>query len=115
MKIYVEPEDVDFSAVAEADIFVELVNPTALTARVSHKGVSRSLVLTKLRGVITKLSWKKTKTRLVLTLDKKDTALGWDREWSALISDKKDGGGDEDGDDDEPEKPPPPGDAAEAD
>ena len=47
-------------------------------------------MLTRLRGKIAKLAWKKTKKRLVITLDKQETTLGWDKEWKELISDKTD-------------------------
>ena len=88
VKIFVEPAGLDFAEVGDDDVAAELTTPNSLVTHIVHGRVKYSLVLTHIRGAITKLAWKKTKKRLVLTLDKKDTALGWDREWKELISDK---------------------------
>lgn len=88
IKICVEPEGWKFADIAVEDVSVELTSPTSLKATVEYGGSTHALILTRLRGKIAALTWKKTKKRLVITLDKKDTALGWDKEWKELISDK---------------------------
>ncbi|KAH8064950.1 low voltage-gated calcium channel [Aureococcus anophagefferens] len=68
IKICVEPSGWNFATIAAEDVSVELTSPTSLKAL---------------------LAWKKTKKRLVITLDKQDNVLGWDKEWKELVSDKK--------------------------
>jgi hypothetical protein len=89
IKICVEPSGWNFSTISTEDVSVELTSPTSLKALVAYDGAHHALVLTRLRGKIAKLAWKKTKKRLVITLDKQDNVLGWDKEWKELVSDKK--------------------------
>ncbi|KAH8068061.1 low voltage-gated calcium channel [Aureococcus anophagefferens] len=77
IKICVEPSGWNFATIAAEDVSVELTSPTSL-ALVAYDGAT-TLACSRAPGKIAKLAWKKTKKRLVITLDKQDNVLGWDK------------------------------------
>ena len=82
----IEPPGWDFTKISPEDVSVVLTSPTGLTATVAYGGEKHALVMTRLRAPVTALRHKLTKKRLVITLDKRDTALAWDTHWNELIA-----------------------------
>ncbi|KAJ1445532.1 hypothetical protein M885DRAFT_626088 [Pelagophyceae sp. CCMP2097] len=83
--IYVDPPGWDWTTVASDDVRCDLSSSRALEVRVVYGGEPHALLLTRLSGDVSGLVWKKTKKRLTVTLAKRETALAWDKAWTALV------------------------------